>query len=394
MAHIEAMFHQVRVTPNDYDALRFLWWPNNDLNAEPEEYQMLVHLFGATSSPSCANFALQKTAEDNATNFDPSISNIVKKNFYVNDCLKLVNDVEGVKVVKNLLELLSCGGFHLMKRVSNSAKVIESVPEGERAGIVKDLSSLRPIIQRAFGNHWDVAADKFTFKVNTKEKPPTRRGLLSIISSIYDPLGFVTLFILSAKILMQELCKENLNWDDPIPGEYLKRWNVWINELPNIQQFRVLRCIKPTTLKGIISTQLHIFANASECGYGAVGYLQFKDEEGNIHCSFMMAKSIVAPLKTTISPMELAAAVCATKLGKLVQKESDVKVEMSVFWTDSTCILHYLNNTTKRYQTFVANRTATIREKSESTQQHYIPSNQNPTDDVSQGLSADKLLNS
>ena len=210
--------------------------------------------------------------------------------------------------------------------------------------------------------------------MNIKEKPLTRRGLLSIISSIYDPLGFVT-----TKILMQELCKENLSWDDPIPGEYLKRWNVWINELPNIHRFRVLRCIKPTALKGIISTQLHIFADASERGYGAVSYLQFECEEGNIHCSFMIAKSRVALLKkTTIPRMKLAAAACATKLGELVRKESDVKVETSVFWTDSTCVLGYLNNTTKRYQTFVANRIATIRKDSESTQWHYVPSDQNP----------------
>ena len=78
MADIEAMIHQVRVTPNDSDSLHFLWWPNSDLSAEPEEYQMVVHIFGATSSPSCANFALRKTADNIATDFDPSISDIVK----------------------------------------------------------------------------------------------------------------------------------------------------------------------------------------------------------------------------------------------------------------------------------------------------------------------------
>ena len=52
MAEIEGMFHQVRVSPKDCDALRFLWWPENDFNKDPEHYQMLVHLFGATLSPS------------------------------------------------------------------------------------------------------------------------------------------------------------------------------------------------------------------------------------------------------------------------------------------------------------------------------------------------------
>ena len=393
MADIEGMFDQVRTTPNDYDALRFLWWPNNDPNTEPDEYQMLVHLFGTTSSPSCANFALRKTAEDNANDFVPSIVDIVKKNFYVDDCLKSVSDEqEGVEVARKLPELLSRGGFRLTKWVSNSAAVIESIPESERAGDVRDMNFVQSTIQQALGKNWDVVTD--TFKVTIKKKPPTRRGLLSIVSSIYDPLGLVAPFILPAKILMQELCRENLSWDDPIPDRYLERWNVWINELPEIENFRVSRCIKPATLKEIASTQLHTFADASERGYGAISYVRFEDVEGKIYCSFMIAKSRVAPLKkTTIPRMELSAAVCAAKLEKLVRKETDLDLKSSILWTDSTCVLGYLNNTTKRFQTFVANRVAAIRETTELNQWKHIPGDQNPADDVSRGLSANEMLN-
>ena len=73
MADVEAMFHQVRVKPGDCSAMRFLWWPDGDLDSEPEEHMMTVHLFGGVSSPSCANFALCKTAEDNKALFDPQI---------------------------------------------------------------------------------------------------------------------------------------------------------------------------------------------------------------------------------------------------------------------------------------------------------------------------------
>ena len=65
MSDVEAMFHQVRVNPEDHSALRFLSWPNGNLDLEPEEYMMTMHLFGAVSSPSCAKFALKKTARDN-----------------------------------------------------------------------------------------------------------------------------------------------------------------------------------------------------------------------------------------------------------------------------------------------------------------------------------------
>ena len=100
MSDIEAMFYQVRVSPSDCDYLRFLWWPDGDLNKDPEEYQMLVHLFGGASSPSCANFALKKTAEDNKTAFDATTVETVKRNFYVDDCLKSVaTNPEAIRLV-------------------------------------------------------------------------------------------------------------------------------------------------------------------------------------------------------------------------------------------------------------------------------------------------------
>ena len=90
MADIEAMFYQVRVPSSDCDALRFLWWPDGDLDKQPEEYEMRVHLFGGASSPSCANFALKRTAKDNEADFDPKVIETVQRNFYVDDCLKSV----------------------------------------------------------------------------------------------------------------------------------------------------------------------------------------------------------------------------------------------------------------------------------------------------------------
>ena len=82
----EATFHQVRVSPDDYDTFRFLWWPDNDLDQEPVDYRMEVHLFGATSSSVCSNFALRKAAEDNIGEFDEKVVKTVRKNFYVDNC--------------------------------------------------------------------------------------------------------------------------------------------------------------------------------------------------------------------------------------------------------------------------------------------------------------------
>ena len=121
MADVEAMFHQVRVRPEDCDALRFLWWSDNDINRDPEEYQMMVHLFGSISSPSCANFTLRRTAEDNSNHFNPEVVKTVKRNFYVDDCLKSAeNEQTAMNIAKQLRLLLAKGGFRLTKWISNS----------------------------------------------------------------------------------------------------------------------------------------------------------------------------------------------------------------------------------------------------------------------------------
>lgn len=85
MTHIEGMFHQVRVAREDIDFLCFLWWPDGDITKECVERRIIVHIFGAVSSPSCAT--LLKTAEDNQNEYPAEVVETVRQNFYVDDVL-------------------------------------------------------------------------------------------------------------------------------------------------------------------------------------------------------------------------------------------------------------------------------------------------------------------
>ena len=395
MADIEGMFHQVRVSPKDCDALRFLWWPENDFNKDPEDYQMLVHLFGATSSPSCANFGLKQTADDNQEIFTEEAVRTVRRNFYVDDCLKSIKgETKAISLVSELRALLSKGGFRLTKWISNSRRVIESVPTSERAISVKDHLLDQLPCERALGTRWDVETDTFGFRISLKDKPSTRRGILSIVSSIYDPLGFVAPFILPAKRLLQSLCRRGLGWDDMVSNEDITIWQSWLGDLPKLESIKVYRCFKPPDFGDVTTCQIHHFADASQIAYGAVSYLRITNARGLIHCSFVIGKSRLSPLKhLTIPRLELSAAVVAARLDKIIRTETDIQVDESVFWTDSTCVLGYLRNESKRFHTFVANRVATIQEVAAASQWRHVDSSQNPADDASRGLSAEALLN-
>lgn len=93
---------------------------------------MQVHLFGATSSPSCARFNLKRTASDNEGEFDPETIQTVNRNFYVEDCLKSVSTTEkAVRLSGQLRELLLRGGFRLTKWLSNDRNVIATIPVTE-----------------------------------------------------------------------------------------------------------------------------------------------------------------------------------------------------------------------------------------------------------------------
>lgn len=396
IADVEGMFHQVRVPLEDCDALRFLWWPDNDLTKQPEEYQMMVHLFGSVSSPSCANFALRRTAEDNRRYFDVEAVNTVKRNFYVDDCLKSVrNEERAMLLAEWLRRLLAKGGFRLTKWLSNSRKVIESIPESERAESVKEICLNKLPVERALGVQWNVESDTFGFKIVVKDRPTTRRGLLSIVASVYDPLGFAAPYILPAKAVLQDLCRAKIGWDDTIPSEHLQRWLKWLEDLPKLEALKVDRCLKPKNFTDIVTAEIHHFSDASQQGYGAVSYLRTTDVNGNVHCSFVMAKSRLAPLKSiTIPRLELMAAVVSTRLDKMFRTETNLPVHESVFWTDSTCVLRYIENESKRFQTFVANRITTIRNASSPSQWNYVDTKQNPADDASRGLQGDAFLNS
>ena len=97
-------------------------------------------------------------------------------------------------------------------------------------------------MERALGVQWCIERGSFQFRIILKDRPCTRRGILSTVSSIYDPLGFVAPMLLEGKKMLQELCLDRAEWDDPILEDIKARWERWRAELPSLEELSIPRC--------------------------------------------------------------------------------------------------------------------------------------------------------
>lgn len=394
---VEKMFHQFHVPEKDRDFLRFLWWKGGDLNVHPSEFRMKVHLFGAASSPGCANFGLKHLAKTNSKRF-PQASEFLLRDFYVDDGLTSVRSTEeATKLAMEARDLCAHGGLRLHKFLSNDRTVVNSIPESERAPNMKnlDLSFENLPLDRALGVQWNVEADKFMFNIKFQSQPTTRRGILSTVASLYDPLGFVAPVLLKAKTILQEMCRRGVAWDDLIAEELLPHWLKWRDDLVNLTNVVIPRTYVPAKFGPICKVELHHFSDASTKGYGQCSYLRFQNEAGNVHCALVLGKSRVAPLKlTTIPRLELTAAVVSVQANGLLKRELQFPDIAEHFWTDSRVVLGYIKNEARRFHTFVANRVQKIHLGSLPEQWRYISSEENPADHASRGLTPNELLSS
>ena len=207
-ADIKAMFHQVQIIKEDQPALRFLW-RNLEPERQPDVYQMLIMIFGAESSPCTANYVLRKTALDNRQDVAFSVDTIksVEKNFYMDDFLKSVCDeTTTVRMFCEITSLLARGGFRLTKWISSLGEVLSQIPPQEKASPSVYLNFDELPIECTLDLKLNTETDCFRFSVYSHQTPEsTKRGVLSHLSTVFDPLGVLAPYMLRAKCLIQSL---------------------------------------------------------------------------------------------------------------------------------------------------------------------------------------------
>ncbi|XP_011858105.1 PREDICTED: uncharacterized protein LOC105555687 [Vollenhovia emeryi] len=230
--------------------------------------------------------------------------------------------------------------------------------------------------------------DQFQFSSLTPLDPLetiTKRSILSKISLIFDPLGLLGPVTLTAKIIMQDLWRLGLDWDESIPLELHTKWKRYEVELPELRQINVPRRVIP--FERHTRLEIHGFSDASESGYGACIYLRATSLDGNHSVRLLCSKNRVAPLKAISIPrLELCGALL---LAQLVDKTSNClscKADSIHLWTDSTIVLAWLQSCSRTWTPFVANRVGEIQQLTVIQNWKHIRSDDNPADPLSRGV--------
>jgi len=387
-ADIAKMYRQILVDPRDIDYQRIRWQP--DSVKDPCDYQLLTVTYGMTCAPYLALRVLQCLADDDGARF-PLAAPILRTQIYVDDVLFGDHDIEALRNKRDqLVSLLRCAHFELHKWASNTTVLLDDIdPSDHGLACSKSLATDERV--KVLGIVWSPALDQFRFKVSLDTAiSSSKRAVLSVIAKLYDPLGWVTPVTVSAKIIMQQLWRAQIGWDDPIPTAIFARWQKFYATLPQLNKVSLDRW---TGAQPDSTFELHGFADASTQAYAAVVYLKTTTSAGQVTISLLAGKSKVAPITPlTVPRLELSAALLLSRLILFVRNSFELRSVSCTSWTDSTIVLTWLRSHPSRWTTFVANRVAKIQSALPDTVWRHVPTTCNPADCASRGLHGNELL--
>lgn len=388
-ADIVQMFRQIGVTESQWDLQRIIW--RNQPSQALQEFAITVVTWGMASAGFNSVRALRQCAIDSQDRF-PIGANVALNDFYYDDMHTGADNQDDLFIrYDEVSRLLSTGGFTLSKWATNSKPLADAVKTKAQT------ETMLPSESGVLGMCWRPEIDELSLKLspNVETITPdklTKRIIISRISQVFDPCGLIAPVVIFGKIIIQELWKAHVDWDELVPQELASRWNSYWENIISLNKIRIPRWIQ-TTPKG--TTELHIFSDASEAAYGAAAYIRAIDQHGVISCHLLTAKSKVAPIKkVTIPRLELMAAVMGAELAEYIHRISKLAIVATYFWTDSSIVYYWIHKDPGSLKPFVTHRVTTILQLSSPSSWRHVSGDQNPADMLSRGVATAQLTDS
>ncbi|XP_062699464.1 uncharacterized protein LOC115268100 [Aedes albopictus] len=387
-ADVVKMYRQVNLHEEDSWFQCILW--RNDPSEEIQVYRLKTVTYGEAASSFLACRALHEVGEEIRPE-QPEIAEVIQQCFYVDNFMMGGDSAEKLLERRQAVEsALMKRGFPLRKWASNDVSILAGVSDED---LEKEIRIGDHDIIKTLGVAWSPKADTFRCiandPVNSHEKM-TKRQLASEILRLYDPLGIMQPIIITAKILLQGLWKIKLKWDDEIPADSQHEWQQLKKTLPKLASLTIPRQAIPSNP---VHLELHGFSDASNLAYGCAVYAYCIDEKNRISMNLLCAKSRVAPMKdVTLPRKELLGAKLLAELMKRVISIIPTHVQRTYYWCDSQVVLAWIHSSVPHSEVYVRNRINVIQSLTHREDWRYVPTDQNPADIVSRGISVRKLL--
>lgn len=374
IADIEKMYRQVEIDPAQRHLQLILW--RNERDQPIEVLQLNTVTYGTASAPFLSTRCLLQLALECP---DSVISNVIQNDFYVDDLNTGADTVRDLEHIANgVVKVLQSACLPLRKiRTNCSQLLINDIDSSESFDINKESSVL--------GLKYCPKSDTLQFSRDLEPTPVcTKRSIVSTTCKIFDPLGLLCPCVIVAKILLQRLWSAKLEWDEPVPNDFVKHWLKLLREFSFLSQIKIPRrvlCENPITI------ELHCFVDASQQAYAACVYLRSESVENSVVVNLLCAKARVAPIKTTTIPrLELCGALLGARLCSKVCQSLRCNIKGKFLWTDSTVVLGWLKTQSKDLKAFVCNRVNEINELTSGYNFKHVSTDQNPADMASRGV--------
>uniref|UniRef100_A0A1I7U681 Integrase catalytic domain-containing protein n=1 Tax=Caenorhabditis tropicalis TaxID=1561998 RepID=A0A1I7U681_9PELO len=368
IADIEKAFHQVQIQPQFRDVTRFLWLKDPTKGVTRDNiviYRFTRLPFGVNCSP----FLLAVTILLHLDINPKAINKRIIENLYVDNVLVTTNTVKELKKSYDELKSTFDGmQMNLREFLCNSKEVMETIPIKDRAP--NNWNKL-------LGHIWDSITDTITIKLAVPPAGrPTKREIVAFLAKNYDPTGMISPLVVKTKKLVTLLWEHEMKWNDQLPMELMPMWNEIVAQFTESSIVLPRQVVASYDYKEV---ELVMFSDASQDHYGAAGYLRFTHRDNTYSSKLIFSKSRVRPKRVgmTIPQMELLALEIATVIAIMLQQELHLPIKKITFFSDSTCVLHWVIHKLHDLQI--------------STELRYVPTNANPADIATRGCSVEEL---
>lgn len=392
LCDIEKMYRQIRINPKQTFLQNIVWRNNPNENLKCIELQTIS--YGTNSAPFLATRSIKFFA-DLYKKVYPLAAEVVNTQCYVDDLLCGADSLETLKETHSqLLKLFGIAQFKLHKWHSNSKEFSENLLSTQSNYEITSFDSQNKVL----GLSWSPSSDTFSISLpkNIIDGTPTKRIVLSTIAQLFDPLGLIGPIIIVAKLTMQLVWVEKIDWDAELPSNILLEWKKFISDLPHLSKLKIPRHL--FLRKDIARLEIHGFADASLKAYGACVYFRAVYSDQTVSCHLISSKSRVSPLKTiTLPRLELCAALLLSKLTQRILqifKDRSFTFHSINLWTDSQITLCWIHSISSRWTIFVSNRVSEIQQITAGYKWYHVKSADNPADLLSRGLTSHDLGNS